>query len=229
MNIARVPPLFGQKCNHKMNFILQPNPLFARNLHWTWGVTRNPCKRRWTTTWTWMNPDCNWDDLFRVKSTSNFLQCRILSFPELHQFLEVNLLYCIIIFSFKLYKHCHHQEYTKKLSGMKVPNRLNIFDVEGTQTQNNDKVKSRGTAHVYLYTHINLYFSPLYHTLDSLLSQSPYTFCPIMYYNFTLSCFPTHADIYAAGSTEARSDFILELSRSYILCFCCQCISLCAL
>ena len=24
------------------------------------------------TTWTWMNPDSNWDDNFRVKSTSNF-------------------------------------------------------------------------------------------------------------------------------------------------------------
>ena len=58
-----------------MNFILQPNSLFTRHLHWTRGVTLNPCKRRWTTTWTWMNPDCNWDDLFRVKSTSNFLQC----------------------------------------------------------------------------------------------------------------------------------------------------------
>ena len=36
------------------------------NLHWTRGVT--PCKRRWTTTWTWMNQD--W--LFKVTSTSNF-------------------------------------------------------------------------------------------------------------------------------------------------------------
>ena len=36
-----------------MNFILQPNSLFARHLQCTKVVTLNPCKRSWTTTWTW--------------------------------------------------------------------------------------------------------------------------------------------------------------------------------
>ena len=50
-------------------FHLQPNSCFARNLRWTRGVTLNPGKRRWDNAWTW---DCNWDELFGVKSTSNF-------------------------------------------------------------------------------------------------------------------------------------------------------------
>ena len=36
-----------------MNFILQPNSLFARHLQCTKVVTLNPCKRSWITTWTW--------------------------------------------------------------------------------------------------------------------------------------------------------------------------------
>ena len=47
--------LFGTKCNHNH---LQPNS--TTNLHWTRGITLNTWKRRRTTTWTWMNPDCNW-------------------------------------------------------------------------------------------------------------------------------------------------------------------------
>ena len=60
MNIVRVAPSFGTMQSQN-EFHLQPNSLFARTLHWTRGVTLNPCKRRWTTTWTWMNPDCNCD------------------------------------------------------------------------------------------------------------------------------------------------------------------------
>ena len=77
MNIVRVPPPFGTNMQSQNEFHLQTNSLFARNLHWTRGVTLNPGKRRWATAWIWMNPDCNWDDLFWVKSTSNFLQCML--------------------------------------------------------------------------------------------------------------------------------------------------------
>ena len=55
-------------------FHLQPSSLFARNLHWTRDVTLKPCKRRWTITWIWINPDCTTDKFFMNKSTSNFLQ-----------------------------------------------------------------------------------------------------------------------------------------------------------
>ena len=44
-------PPFGTKRQSQNEFHLQPNSLFARNLHWTSSVTLNPCKRRWTTTW----------------------------------------------------------------------------------------------------------------------------------------------------------------------------------
>ena len=49
---------------HAITKWISTNSLFARNLHWTRGVTLNPGKRRWATAWIWMNPDCNWDDLF---------------------------------------------------------------------------------------------------------------------------------------------------------------------
>ena len=69
MNIVRVPPPFGTNMQSQNEFHLQTNSLFARNLDWTSGVTLNPGKRRLVTSWMWMNPDCNWDDLFWVKST----------------------------------------------------------------------------------------------------------------------------------------------------------------
>ena len=81
MNIVRVPPPFGTNMQSQNEFHWQTNSLFARDLHWTSGVTLNPGKRRWVTAWIWMNPDCNWDDYFWVKSTSNFLQCSVLCFP----------------------------------------------------------------------------------------------------------------------------------------------------
>ena len=54
MNIVRVTTPFGTKMHSQNEFHLQPKSLFARKLHWTRGVTLNPCKRRWTTTWIWI-------------------------------------------------------------------------------------------------------------------------------------------------------------------------------
>ena len=42
--------LFWDKNAITNQFRLQPNSMFARNLHWTRGETLNLCKRRWTTT-----------------------------------------------------------------------------------------------------------------------------------------------------------------------------------
>ena len=67
---------FGRKMQSQNEFHLQSNSLFTRNPHWTRGVTLNSCKTGWATTWTWMNPDCNWNDLFMVKSSSNFYSAR---------------------------------------------------------------------------------------------------------------------------------------------------------
>ena len=47
--------------------------MFWWNLdHWR-DATLKHGKRRWAIAWTWVNPDCNWDDISWVKSTSNFL------------------------------------------------------------------------------------------------------------------------------------------------------------
>ena len=53
-----------------MNFILQPNSLFARH----YGCNTKPLQKELDHHLDMENPDCNWDDLFRVKSTSNFLR-----------------------------------------------------------------------------------------------------------------------------------------------------------
>ena len=55
-------------------FYLQPDLLESFTGR---SVTLNPGKRRWTTTWTGMNPHCNWDDIFGVKSTFNFVTCSV--------------------------------------------------------------------------------------------------------------------------------------------------------
>ena len=62
MNIVRVTPLFGTKMQSQNKFH------FATQIHCLLdifnGKGRNikPLqKESWTTTWTWMNPDCNWD------------------------------------------------------------------------------------------------------------------------------------------------------------------------
>ena len=92
-----------------------------------------------------------------------------------------------------------------------VPSSFSLFPPlhTHTQTQNNNKVKK------YRYgMHINLCFvSPLYPTLSFPRAHT----CTFPFINdILLSCFPTDADIYAAESTKATSDFILELSRCYV-------------
>ena len=57
--------LLNSQCSSKgtnANYAIKTSPT----------VTLNPGKRRWNTTWTWMNPQCNWDDILGVESTSNF-------------------------------------------------------------------------------------------------------------------------------------------------------------
>ena len=44
MNIASNTP-FGTKIQSQNEFQLQPNSLFARNLHWTRGVTLKPLQK----------------------------------------------------------------------------------------------------------------------------------------------------------------------------------------
>ena len=69
MNIARVRPPLGTKVQSQNEFCL--HLLFVRNLHDTRNITLTTCKKKWTTTRTWMNQDSNWDNLFRVNSTSS--------------------------------------------------------------------------------------------------------------------------------------------------------------
>ena len=45
--------------------------VFARNLDWTKGG-----KMKWATVWTWMNPNCNWDDISWFKPTYIFSTVR---------------------------------------------------------------------------------------------------------------------------------------------------------
>ena len=58
-------PFLGTTCNYKMNFICK---LFCWNLEWTRDVAKTMTK--------WggplLGPECNWDDLSWVKSTSTF-------------------------------------------------------------------------------------------------------------------------------------------------------------
>ena len=50
MDIASVSYTpFGTNMQSQNEFRLQPNSLFARNFHWTRGVTLNHDKRRWVT------------------------------------------------------------------------------------------------------------------------------------------------------------------------------------